>query len=269
MDEMQKYKKILAGLMGVFLLFVCFRVEYYTYKLQSEETALIEESQPVASCVTEENQKEKEKKEQKVAYLTFDDGPSCNTKRVLDVLNAYQINATFFLIGSNITPDTKPIVERMVKEGNAVGIHTYSHEANKMYASAEAFEKDFLQAEDIINATTGQKTRLCRFPWGSANNYLKKIDSQVLPWLEEKGYYYCDWNVSAEDSIGTPTAYSIIRNIKKDYGRYEHPILLMHDSNTNCLTAEMLPDIIVMLKQDGYNFDTLDHMEKPYQYARN
>ena len=85
---MQKYKKILAGLMGVFLLFVCFRVEYYTYKLQSEETALIEESQPVASCVTEENQKEKEKKEQKVAYLTFDDGPSCNTKRVLDVLNA-------------------------------------------------------------------------------------------------------------------------------------------------------------------------------------
>ena len=256
-------------LCSLIIVIICITI-VIIIKLNNSKTCAVELSKN-SSLSTEMIEKIAKitKSEEKVAYLTFDDGPSCNTKRVLDVLNAYQINATFFLIGSNITPDTKPIVERMVKEGNAVGIHTYSHEANKMYASAEAFEKDFLQAEDIINATTGQKARLCRFPWGSANNYLKKIDSQVLPWLEEKGYYYCDWNVSAEDSIGTPTAYSIIRNIKKDYGRYEHPILLMHDSNTNCLTAEMLPDIIVMLKQDGYNFDTLDHMEKPYQYARN
>lgn len=263
---MKHLKKYLAGVVGIALLLSCFQVEYYTYKLQSRETI---KQKPLDSYVAQENQKEKELKEQKVAYLTFDDGPSCNTKRVLDVLRTYEINATFFLIGSSITVNTKPIVERMIKEGNAVGVHTYSHEANTMYASADTFKEDFLRAEEIINEATGKKARLCRFPWGSANNYLKKIDKQIIPWLEEKGYYYCDWNVSAEDSVGKPTVASILHNIKKDYTRYEHPIILMHDSNTNCLTAEILPDIIVMLKQDGYKFDTLDHMEKSYQYARN
>lgn len=272
---MEKIKK--AGMMAVVavMLASCFFMEYYTY--QSQETLLqmqkgeepgSSRSEVVSGAVIE-NEVKKEEEAKKVAYLTFDDGPSKVTERILDVLKVYDVHATFFLIGGNITSEREALVQRMVKEGNTIGIHTYCHEAKEIYCSADAYMKDLEKTEERIYEVTGEKPTLCRFPWGSANNYLKKIEDDLIPRLESAGYYYCDWNVSAEDSVGTPTKYSIIKNIKKDYSRYEKPVILMHDSATSSLTAEMLPDIIVMLKDSGYQFDTLDHEEKPYQYPRN
>lgn len=265
---MRKGKKALMGIAAVLFMVVCCFLEHIIYK----NTDVINQNQPEVSVISDavlENQEEVKKKEQKVAYLTFDDGPSVVTERVLDVLKAYEINATFFLIGSNLTEEQEPLVKRMVEEGNTVGIHTYCHEADCMYGSFENYKADFCKAEKRVQEVTGVKSTLCRFPWGSANAYLVGMKKQVVSWLETKGYAYCDWNVSAEDSVGTPTACSIMKNIKKDYERYNQPVILMHDSSTNALTAELLPDIIVMLKDRGYQFDTLDHMETPYQYPMN
>ena len=264
-----------AGMMLVVavMLASCFFMEYYTY--QSQETLLqmqkgeIKEQEKVVSGTVIENEAKKETQAKKVAYLTFDDGPSKVTERILDVLKVYDVKATFFLVGQNITSDREELVQRMVEEGNVVGIHTYCHEAKEIYCSADAYMEDLEKTEERIYEVTGEKTKLCRFPWGSANQYLKNIEEDLIPRMENQGYYYCDWNVSAEDSVGTPTKYSIIKNVKKDYNRYEKPVILMHDSATSSLTAEMLPDIIVMLKDSGYQFDTLNHVEKPYQYPRN
>lgn len=264
-----------AGMLFVvtMMLASCFFMEYYTY--QSQETLLQMQKgeqtkqEKVVSGAVIENKEEKEAEEKKVAYLTFDDGPSKVTERILDVLKVYDVKATFFLIGQNITLDREELVQRMVEEKNVVGIHTYCHKAESIYCSADAYMEDLEKTGERIYEVTGKATKLCRFPWGSANQYLKKIEEELIPRMERQGYYYCDWNVSAEDSVGTPTRTSIIKNIKKDYSRYENPVILMHDSATSSLTAEMLPDIIVMLKDSGYQFDTLDHVEKPYQYPRN
>ena len=79
--------------------------------------------------------------------------------------------------------------------------------------------------------------------------------------MERRGYCYYDWNVSAEDSVGKPTSYSILANIFKDVFRYDTPVILMHDSATNALTVSMLADIIKEIKEAGYEFDTLDNRE--------
>lgn len=257
------------------MLASCFWMEYYTY--QSQETILqIQKevgnqgkSEEIITGTTLENEEKKKEQGKKVAYLTFDDGPSKVTERILDVLEVYDVPATFFLIGCNITEEREPVIERMVENNNAIGIHTYCHKADEIYRSAQSYLDDLKKTQERIYEVTGKEVSMIRFPWGSANNYLKKIEDSLLPALEAEGYNYYDWNVSAEDSIGNPTRYSILKNVKKDFDRYDNPVVLMHDSATSSLTAEMLPDIIVMLKNGGYQFDTLDHMEKPYQYPRN
>lgn len=207
------------------------------------------------------------KETKKTAYLTFDDGPSEITKIVLDALKQQNVKATFFLIGNSINKETESIVKRMMSEGHTIGIHSFSHK-NSIYHSTDSYLDDFQKTSDKILQLTGQEPKIFRFPWGSSNQYLCKNCAQVISILEKKGYTYYDWNVSAEDSVGTPSQYSILHNIKKDYKKYKEPIILMHDSSINKLTAQLLPDIINMLKESNYQFDTLDHMDPPYQYPR-
>lgn len=269
-------KKVIAGVVCMFLFLGCYIIERNVYQQQTygyykecmmQEEAREEQNTSLTNLqkkVVKENQIEK-----KVAYLTFDDGPSDVTETVLKVLDQNQIKATFFLIGESITSEKEDLVKKMVKEGHVVGIHTYSHRQKEMYASKEGYLNDFKKAANRIYEITGEQPKIFRFPWGSANNYLTKIGGNTLiEELENDGYTYFDWNVSAEDSVGKPTAQSIIRNIKKDYKKYKEPVLLMHDANSNRLTAKMLPRIIEMLKESGYSFDTLDHMKEPVQYPR-
>lgn len=265
---MQRIKKICLGIVILAMCLGCIGLEFYTYR-SKEAWSKNKEDVSVVSGAVIENRKKKEEKEKKVAYLTFDDGPSPVTERVLDVLKVYGVNATFFLIGSNITEETEDFVKREVEEGHVIGIHTYSHKAEQMYSSVENYEKDFLEAEKALESLVTIDRKLCRFPWGSANNYLNAIEGEVIPWLEQKGYTYCDWNVSGEDAVGTPTSWSIYHNVQKDFSRYEKPVILLHDGSSCKLTAEVLPDVIVMLREAGYSFDTLDHLESPYQFPKN
>ena len=79
----------------------------------------------------------------KIAYLTFDDGPSEQTATVLDILKEEGIHATFFLVGEEITAETEEIVKRMVEEGHTVGLHTYSHDYEFIYRSVDNFLSDY------------------------------------------------------------------------------------------------------------------------------
>ena len=87
--------------------------------------------------------------------------------------------------------------------------------------------------------------------------------------LKDSGLQYQDWNVSAEDSVGNPTVSSILTNIRKDYDKYNEPVILMHDSGCNNKTLEALKTIIQELKNDGYEFGTLSGRISPchfYEY---
>lgn len=208
----------------------------------------------------------------KTAYLTFDDGPSPNTGKILEILEKEQVPATFFLIGEQITPQTLPVLKKMKQQNHQLGLHTQSHSCS-IYDSFETWKNDFLRAKQTVENypeiwDNGNQTipHAMRFPWGSTNGYLKPYKKEAVSFLNEQGFAYYDWNVSAEDSVGHPCVDSIISHVDQDYSRFTHPVILMHDSAINDETTKALPTIISHLKQAGYQFDVLGHMKEPFHY---
>lgn len=207
-----------------------------------------------------------ENKNKKVAYLTFDDGPSILTKDILDILKKEDVKATFFMIGNQINDETKETVERLCSEGHQIGVHTYCHEAGNIYCSAETYYSDIMKTQEILLKYTGAAPLIYRFPWGSANNYIKGFRKEIVSKLSDLGMQYCDWNVSGEDSVGKTYAGQIINNVKKNYDKYNDPVILLHDSATMKETVKALPEIIRMYKEAGYTFDIIKNREKPFQW---
>ena len=201
-------------------------------------------------------------KERKVVYLTFDDGPSDNTYDILDILEDKNVKATFFIVGNAISDKREDSLRRMVNEGHTIGIHSYSHLCNEIYCSVERYLDDFNTVYEQIYNITGKRVNIYRFPWGSNNAFSKNIKNALLEEMERRGFACYDWNVDTKDAVGQPTAYSILKNIRKDIKRYPNPIVLMHDIKTSKTTVQLLPYIIDMLSDMGYEFDTLDNREQ-------
>jgi len=202
----------------------------------------------------------------KTAYLTFDDGPSCLTEKYLDILKEEDAKATFFLIGQQIDGDMAGIIKRELDEGHEIGVHTYCHEANEIYANEESCFKDIMKIKEQLEMRFGYDAKLVRFPWGSANRYMSTFRESIINKVHENDMEYADWNVSAEDSVGTPSVDSIMENVKKYFQKYDEPVILMHDSGCNKQTLEALRGIIRELKEAGYGFATLSEREEPCHF---
>lgn len=190
----------------------------------------------------------------KVAYLTFDDGPSTNnTPKVLDILKKNDIKATFFLIGKNAETN-KELVKRELSEGHVLGNHTYSHQIN--YAeSPQQFVQDLDKCDTIIKSIVGNdyNVKLARFPGGSSGPKLAPFREAA----KNAGYHYVDWNDLTGDAErnNVPVA-DLLNNLKK-YTIYNHVVILMHDATTKNTSVEALPQVIEYLKSKDYTFDTL------------
>lgn len=230
---------------------LCMSYEYYTWN---------DYTLPVSSVL------KGEKEETKVAYLTFDDGPSMLSSRYLDILKEENVNATFFIIGQQVCDEMEDVVRRAIDEGNEIGIHTYCHEACYIYGCADSCYRDVMKTKGILEDKFGYKPKLYRFPWGSANNYIASYRDDIILRLKKEGLEYQDWNVSAEDSVGSPTEESILSNIRKDYKKYDEPVILMHDSGCNDKTLSSLRKVIRELKKSGYSFATLSKRSKPCHF---
>lgn len=214
---------------------------------------------------SEDSQEKVKKQLTKKVFLTFDDGPSENTEKVLETLKKYNARATFFMIGEQITPEKEELVKSMVKAGHMVGVHTYTHNEKKMYANKEACLKDIKKTYDRILEVTGVKPIYYRFPYGSANCYVSGYCNEVIRELKGMGLEYIDWNVTGEDSVGKPTSYSIMKNVSK-FKNYMEPVVLLHDGQSNKLTAKLLPQILKKMKAAGYEFGTMDERSELYQW---
>ena len=240
--------------------------EVHNLKKEPETVSVFVPTNSLTKQVVKENkakQKEiKNEKTKKVAYLTFDDGPSGNTKKVLRTLKEKKAVATFFLIGKEITGERVQTVKDLQEAGNVIGVHTYCHEQNTMYGSAECFLEDFDKAAKKIEEITGEQPKLHRFPWGSNNGFVRSYVDELFTTLEKRGVKSFDWNVSGEDSlyVGVPQE-TIFQNIKKDITRFDEPIILLHDAAAMDNTAAVLGQIIDYIREQGYDFDTLDHRE--------
>lgn len=202
---------------------------------------------------------------EKVVFLTFDDGPSRNTVKILDTLKRYNVNATFFLIGENLTESGVEIAKRTLEEGHMLGMHTETHVYNEIYRSVDSFLADYDKLASRFVEEFGECPAVFRFPGGSYSNYINPIKQDLKKEMERRGFLCYDWNVSGEDSVGTPTAASIKKNIFDSIEGQKQPIVLLHDAPCSNLTAEVLPEILERLIADGYEFRTLRYRE-PYQF---
>lgn len=214
------------------------------------------------------------KEGEKVVYLTFDDGPSENTLKILDILRDYNLKATFFI--NRIDGDLKKkICKRIIDEGHSIGNHGYSHNYKKIYSSVDAFFEDFIQLEDILYEEFGIRPKLTRFPGGSNNEVSweyggKLIMYKIVDELNEREYKFCDWNTSVRDAEKVSVEKqdmidSVLYNAKK------MPVLvvLMHDTNPKKDTVEVLPTIIKGLIAMSYEFRPMDENSYAVQFCQN
>ncbi|MBR0302844.1 MAG: polysaccharide deacetylase family protein, partial [Clostridia bacterium] len=205
-------------------------------------------------------------------YLTFDDGPSYITPKILDILAKYNVKATFFIL--NYSDENREVIARAIREGHTIGIHGYSHDYGIIYTSAEAGIENITKLYDRLVNDFGYSTNITRFPGGSSNtisrNYRIGVMSELCPLAEQLGYTYFDWNVSSEDATGggipASTIYSsVVNNLRHDRSN----VVLMHDSYGKDTTAEALSQIIEYGMANDYTFAALSSNTPPVHHPIN
>jgi len=205
----------------------------------------------------------KKRVQSKTIFLTYDDGPSGNvTPKLLDVLKKYHVRATFFLVGYEAK--TYPnIVKREAKEGHTIGIHTYSHNYKRVYASKKAFFRDFTKTEKLIIKLTGKKPRFCRMPGDSNNSFVtRRFARSLIREMNRRGYMCTDWNAATYDAMGKTYSVSYMTKCAiRDIKRNKTSIVLSHDSETKKTTPATTEKIIKYFKKRGYSFEGLDEYQ--------
>lgn len=202
-------------------------------------------------------------KNEKIVYLTFDDGPSVCTDQILNILRQEGVKATFF-----VTAQFTPYLNRMAaiaKDGHEVAIHTYSHNF-KIYKSIDSYFADLNKLNDLIEKYTGKRARIMRFPGGSSNSIYRKYNSdpkfmdRLCVALLDSGYQFVDWNLDSGDARGNNIAAD--RLVRSACGsRHNIQCLLMHDTGAKRTTVMALPQIIRYFKQHGYEFGVLNSVD--------
>lgn len=177
-------------------------------------------------------------------YLTFDDGPSGNTNRILDILADYDVKATFFVVGKE-EEEYQALYKRIVEEGHTLAMHSYSHKYHEIYQSVESYSEDLSRLQEFLYETTGVWCRYCRFPGGSSNTVSRVDMHELIAYLDEQDMSYFDWNISSGDAGSSYIGQEeIIRNCTARLRDYDEAIILLHDAADKNSTVQALPKLI-------------------------
>lgn len=227
------------------------------------------ESPPAKAAAPAPNQNPAPPVAEKVAYLTFDDGPSPVTLHILETLKSFDAKATFFVVGRSI-PGNEEILKQIVAEGHCLGGHSYSHDYRYLYKSVDAFFADMEKGNKLIEDATGVKPALFRYPGGSTNTIsLKYQDPKhynnnhtVMAAIKEeskkRGLTFIDWNVTNGDARSNRyTATEALAQIKQQVKNQKEIVVLMHDTATKSATSQSLPQVMQFLKEKGYRFEAI------------
>lgn len=169
--------------------------------------------------------------QEKVIYLTFDDGPSKYTPKLLDILSKYNVKATFFVCGSGRVD----LLDDIANAGHTLALHSKTHKYESIYASESAFYDDLYAIQNIVEKYAGVKSFITRFPGGSSNGVSKKICPGIMTKLtksiQEKGFTYFDWNIDSKDAAGAKTADEVARNVINGISKSKRKsiVVLQHD----------------------------------------
>ncbi|WP_353856253.1 polysaccharide deacetylase family protein [Bacillus sp. Bos-x628] len=195
----------------------------------------------------------------KTIFFTFDDGPSATSNELLDVLKAYEVKATFFMLGRQIK-EHPLAVKRMHQEGHQLGLHGITHDVKRFYQYSDSPVNEMKEDQRILASVTGEYTHLVRTPYGSVPN----LTDQQKTRLKEKGFIYWDWTIDSLDwkyksSKYVPEVLNQL-HVLETKNQKEPKIILMHDQPA---TAKYLGSLITQLKAKGYTFEVLDETMSP------
>lgn len=194
--------------------------------------------------------------EEKVAYLTFDDGPSALTESVLNILKEEQVPSTFYVVGSRV--DLNPnIVKRAYDEGHYIANHGYTHKYSEIYSMPQNVLNEYVQCEQSIkNAINNQEynSYLFRFPGGSSGGRYENAKKEAKVLLTQNNITFTNWNCLTGDAEGSKTPEAIINRFNETRANTGGLIVLMHDAADKQLTVDTLKQIIQILKNENYKF---------------
>lgn len=190
-------------------------------------------------------------------YLTFDDGPSPYTNKLLDILKENNVKATFFVTSTGDGSDED--ILRTFNEGHTIGLHSQTHKYSLVYQSTDSYFNDLKLISERVKNITGVESKIIRFPGGSSNTVSKKYSPNIMSTLSnmvlERGYKYFDWNVSSGDGGGVYTKEEVYYNVINNLKLNRMNVVLMHD--TNSFSVEAVNDIIKFGKDNGYTFEAI------------
>ncbi|MHC1749415.1 MAG: polysaccharide deacetylase family protein [Cellulosilyticaceae bacterium] len=245
-------KKLLSQTLCVGIILSLFLGNITAIKASCTPIASTNQSSDTACC-------------EKVVYLTFDDGPTGKvTGKILDILKENDVKATFFIVGKEI-PQRENILKRIYEEGHGIGLHTYTHNLNRIYTSPDAFIKEMEQTSAKINEVLGTNLdfKVIRFPGGSKG----RLNEPFLDMLHQNNYKVFDWNVNLEDGVNPNLSpYTLVENSKKCSKGGTRRIILAHCNSSNKSTYAALPGIIKYYRDKGYTFKVIDNTTEEYYY---
>lgn len=213
------------------------------------------------NSVIEETMKEKianlTKSEEKIAYLTFDDGPTSKaTSKVLDILKEEEVKATFFVVGKHVKEHPE-LVKKAYEEGHYIANHGYHHDNKKLYQSNESFLNEIKNTDIEIGKAIGIEnycSHVFRFPNGYMSSHYKSKKKEATKLLSDLNYTYIDWNCLNNDSVKKYSHSQLLNNLKKSSKNKGTLVILMHDTSDVNDTPSILKDSIHYLKSQGYVF---------------
>ncbi len=197
-------------------------------------------------------------------YLTFDDGPSVLTENIMYYLKQEGVTATFFVVPED-TDYCRSLLKEIHDAGYSIGIHSFSHDYDKIYGSVADFLDDFYAAYKIVYETTGERPSIYRFPGGSVNDWNTDTREDIIKEMSRRGFEYFDWNVDSNDWQGYGWT-QLYNNVTSDACELSTPVILFHDTGARENTVLVLEDIIAALKANGYSFGSLSQKTEPVHF---
>lgn len=195
-------------------------------------------------------------------YLTFDNGPTPTTDRILKILDQYHVKGTFFVTPAADGSDASRL--RSIRDAGHTLALRPTENGKIVYKDVQGFLDDFAAASKRLYSATGVKADILRFAGGSINSYNKSISADLIAEMQRRGYVYFDWNVDCgQTSTANRSASTISSKIIQAAENNDSTVVLLYD-DWNCnATIDSLASTIEALEQKGYVFDRLTNTVKP------
>jgi len=218
-----------------------------------EKVGMLDDQQEIQEDNNEVDQ------EEKIVYLTFDDGPTDCLTNILDILAEYDVQATFFMLEPLMSSYANTL-SRMKEEGNAFGLHGVTHNRQQFYFSQETVLEEMNTAQAKLFEIIGLKTVLIRVPYGS-NPGMTPVYKEAV---KSAGFKMWDWNVDSKDWLYRDERFvdNTIKQIEVLEKRKTAPVILLHERKE---TATFLPQILEYLQSNNYIFKVLTAEMEPVQ----